>query len=243
MEDIELHITEFLPGFVLGCLEEGEKDRVAAHLAACDFCRGELYAYQELAGQIGTSVEQLEPPESLKHALMAQVVTKRNARMRPEGRSSWLQRWIGRLSPVSQAWGAIGLALILLLALSNVLIWRQLQSMQSLQAAQLQTIPLSGTEALPGATGLVVVSLDGRWGTVVVDDLAELGDDQDYQLWLIRDGERDNGGLISVNPDGYGWLYVHSPEPLASYTGFGITIEPKGGSPGPTGEKVLGGVQ
>ncbi|RJQ80137.1 MAG: anti-sigma factor [Desulfobacteraceae bacterium] len=33
-----------------------------------------------------------------------------------------------------------------------------------------------------------------------------------------------------------------SPRPLNSYRTFGITIEPRGGSPGPTGSKVLGGL-
>jgi anti-sigma-K factor RskA len=28
---------------------------------------------------------------------------------------------------------------------------------------------------------------------------------------------------------------------LDAYTDFGVTVEPAGGSPGPTGDKVLGG--
>jgi anti-sigma-K factor RskA len=30
-------------------------------------------------------------------------------------------------------------------------------------------------------------------------------------------------------------------EPLLKFQAFGITVEPTGGSPGPTGEKVMGG--
>jgi anti-sigma-K factor RskA len=32
-----------------------------------------------------------------------------------------------------------------------------------------------------------------------------------------------------------------SEQPLKAFSTFGITIEPAGGSPGPTGDKVLGG--
>ena len=81
---------------------------------------------------------------------------------------------------------------------------------------------------------------DGDHGTLVVDSLAPLGQDQQYQLWLIQDGERTDGGVFSVNPEGYGSLWVETPQPLSSYSAFGITIEPAGGSPGPTGDKVLG---
>jgi anti-sigma-K factor RskA len=104
----------------------------------------------------------------------------------------------------------------------------------------LQTIPLAGTETAPQATGLIVISADGEHGTLVADGLATLGQDQQYQLWLIKDGERTSGGVFSVNQEGYGSLWVESPQPLSSYSAFGITIEPAGGSPGPTGNKVLG---
>jgi anti-sigma-K factor RskA len=59
-------------------------------------------------------------------------------------------------------------------------------------------------------------------------------------LWLIQDGQRTSGGVFSVSDEGYGSLWISSPEPLATYSAFGITIEPAGGSPGPTGDKVLG---
>ena len=68
-----------------------------------------------------------------------------------------------------------------------------------------------------------------------------LDDAQQYQLWLIRDGERTSGGVFSVSQSGYTAMQVYSREPLASFDAFGITIEPYGGSPGPTGDKVLGG--
>ena len=85
-----------------------------------------------------------------------------------------------------------------------------------------------------------MVSTDGEHGTLVVDGLPALDEERQYQLWLIEDGQRTSGGVFSVNPEGYGSLWVLSPEPLSGYSAFGITIEPAGGSPGPTGAKVLG---
>lgn len=102
-------------------------------------------------------------------------------------------------------------------------------------------VQFQGTNAAPNATGLLVISLDGMHGTMVVDQLPVLGEAEQYQLWLIQDGERTSGGVFSVDTQGYKSLYIDSPEPLASYSAFGITVEPAGGSPGPTGEKVLGG--
>jgi anti-sigma-K factor RskA len=75
----------------------------------------------------------------------------------------------------------------------------------------------------------------------VVDHLGALSPEQQYQLWLIQDGKRTSGGVFSVSSEGYASLVIASPLPLDAYSAFGVTIEPQGGSPAPTGEKVLGG--
>ncbi len=100
---------------------------------------------------------------------------------------------------------------------------------------------MTGTTHDPGATGMLVISQDGNLGTLIVDNLPALDSTHQYQLWLIQDNQRASGGVFSVSQDGYGALMVHSTVPLITYSSFGITIEPTGGSPGPTGEKVMGG--
>ena len=72
-------------------------------------------------------------------------------------------------------------------------------------------------------------------------DLDMLDSASQYQLWLIKDGNRTSGGVFSVLDNSYGVLVVNSSESLSVYDGFGVTIEPAGGSQGPTGSKVLGG--
>jgi anti-sigma-K factor RskA len=135
----------------------------------------------------------------------------------------------------------VSLVLILVLGASNLFLWGRLNTLESRQRASLRAVLLEGTAAAPNGTGLLVISLDGTHGTLVVDRLPVLSESQQYQLWLTRDGQRTSGGVFSVDEKGYKGMYIKSPEPLDSYTGVGITIEPAGGSPGPTGEKVLGG--
>jgi anti-sigma-K factor RskA len=88
---------------------------------------------------------------------------------------------------------------------------------------------------------MLVISRDGEHGTLVVDKLPPLDEHQQYQLWLIDDGTRTSGGVFSVKEDGYASLWVGAPKALGSYKRFGITIEPEGGSPEPTGIRVLAG--
>ena len=101
---------------------------------------------------------------------------------------------------------------------------------------------MQGTDLTPGATGMLVISTDGEHGTLVVDGLPHLDDSEQYQLWLIRDGKNEPAAeFSSVDSEGYGSVWISSADPLVSYQGVGITIEPAGGSPAPTGERVLGG--
>jgi anti-sigma-K factor RskA len=86
-----------------------------------------------------------------------------------------------------------------------------------------------------------MVFRDQNYGSLAVTHAPLLTEDQQYQIWLIQDGVRTSGGVFSVNEDGYGNLMVSAEQPLDSFQSFGVTIEPLGGSPQPTGEKILGG--
>jgi anti-sigma-K factor RskA len=100
-------------------------------------------------------------------------------------------------------------------------------------------VALAATENAPGATGILIISADGEYGSLVVQGLPDLDPDHQYQLWLIDNGERTSGGVFSVE-HGYAAIQVYAPRFLSSYQSFGITVEPAGGSSGPTGAKVLG---
>ena len=105
----------------------------------------------------------------------------------------------------------------------------------------MRVIDLAGTANAPTARGKIVVSTDGKYGTLVVENLEALDPSEQYQLWLIKDGKRTSGGVFSVDEKGYAAVVIDAPLPLVEYSSFGITIEPAGGSPGPTGPKVMGG--
>jgi anti-sigma-K factor RskA len=235
----DLHVLESIPAYALECLDLDEMNAVSAHLDKCESCRAELRAYQEVSEKIAISVPQVEPPARVKSALMASVRAALPSQLESETQRSKRERskpWFLNLSP---AWVVAGLLMILLLGGSNLLLWQQVRELRANQP-QFELVTLLSTGAAPGATGMIVISLEGTHGTLVVDNLPPLGEDEQYQLWLIRDGERTSGGVFSVDVDGYGSVWVGAPEPLASYPNFGVTIEPAGGSPGPTGEKVLG---
>ena len=236
----EEHVTDLIPAYALGSLEEVEARQVQIHLESCAACRAELVQYRLIVDQLGLGAPDRTPPAALKSKLMGQISRARN-HPALDPKPNAFQRLAQALRGLSPAWSLVSLALVVALVASNLFLWQRVTDLENANQDALHTVQLFGTEASPGATGMLVVSRDGEHGTLVVDGLPVLGESQQYQLWLIKDGKRTSGGVFSVDYDGYGSLWISSPQPLASYASFGITIEPAGGSPGPTGKKVLGG--
>lgn len=235
---IEGHVLDLLPAYSLGCLDEGDDLLVAEHLATCKICRAELDTYTVLAADLPLAMNESDPPPDLRDKILQRARAAELPATEAQNPSLW-QRLIRQ--DATPAWSLVSLVLILVLAASNLYLWGRLNSLENRRPDGLMAVQFQGTNAAPNATGLLVISLDGMHGTMVVDQLPVLGETEQYQLWLIQDGERTSGGVFSVDTQGYKSLYIDSPEPLASYSAFGITVEPAGGSPGPTGEKVLGG--
>lgn len=231
----DLHVFESIPAYVLGSLEEEEARQVAEHLSSCYLCRQELETYQDLADELLLALPAVTPPANLKSRLVRRVQGLDHKRV-PESSSLRLPT---RLVPV----GAIaGLVLILLLAISNILLWRQARNAEVFTGPLgMRAVALQNTETAPEASGIVIISADGKNGVLVVDKLQALSENQEYQVWLERAATETSGGLFAVDEDGYRGLRIVVPGSLLTYSSVRVTIEPKGGSSNPTGPEVLAG--
>lgn len=241
----DLHVIDDLPAFALNILEASEASRVRSHLDGCRECRREWLAYQETLAGLGELAPRHEPPLALRQSILAQAASSKAVSPTPapttvSERPSWKARAARWLTP-SPAFGLAALILIAALAIGMLFQARQINSMKAMQRQGYASVLLNGTSNAPGAKGMVVYTLDGSSGFLVVNGLQPLAAGKQYQLWLIKNNQRTSGGVFSVNPEGYHVLEIASPIALTSYDAFGITIEPSGGSPGPTGAKVLGG--
>jgi anti-sigma-K factor RskA len=234
------HFFDLLPAYALGSLDEEEHLQVSEHLSICAICRAELQDFDQIVAELPLAIVQSEPASDVKDKIMAYATKDKDSAQRTT-KQTWWERLTQAMRVNAPVWGFASLILIVILGLSNLFLWGRLNEIERVSQNALISIPLQGTDATPQAVGMVIVSRDGEHGTLIVDGLPVLNELSQYQLWLIRDEQRTNGGIFSVDEDGYGNLWVSSPEPLLSYSAFGITVEPAGGSPGPTGDKVLGG--
>jgi anti-sigma-K factor RskA len=233
----DVHVLDLLPDYAIGGLDAEEARLVEEHLLSCWICRAEAADFQDVLGQLSLAVPAVVPPPDLRDRLLQHVQTARPQQSIPIQGSK--RSWIERLLPV---WGLASFVLIIILGAFNLSLWQRLSHVEVLTSpGGMRAVPLSSSNADSRATGFVLISADGDEGALVVDGLPPLGESQQYQLWLIRDEKRTSGAVFSTDEKSYGGTRVEVSGSLLEYSAVGITIEPFGGSPQPTGEKVLGG--
>jgi anti-sigma-K factor RskA len=242
-----LEIEPLLAAYALEALEADEHEAVENHLADCLDCQRELEGFRT----VSEGLLHVPIPRSPANSLRAGLIAK-TASQSPKDRSTGT--WLDRIK-IHMPSQAVGFLLILLLITNGVLLSQSLLVQREIQEIRARDQVNQIALALSNSTSVQVVEVagDGPNGTFLHNpdstmavlylwDLEQLPSDRVYQAWLISpDGSRTSGGLLQPDPSSdLSVLLIQSPQPLSTYTGFGITVEPQGVSPGPTGPRILG---
>ena len=181
------HISyrEEIGAYLLGALTDLERQAFEHHLEGCTECREEVERLRPAAEVLPRSVEQVEPPPSLKASLMKVVEEEARERSDAPAKRSFWERVLPRFSVPRPAL-AVGAALALGL-------------LAGLGVAQLGgddgrtvTAVMTGAQA-QGASAELDIS--GDRGTLVANGLARPQQGSVFKVWVLRRGEQ------SPNPD------------------------------------------
>lgn len=78
--------------------------------------------------------------------------------------------------------------------------------------------------------GVLLVADGGRNAVLMVSNMEQPPPLRAYQVWLVReDGHRVAVGQIRVDPNGWGTLTLHPPEPLFQFHWVNLTVEEREG--------------
>jgi anti-sigma-K factor RskA len=233
-------IEGLIPAYALGAADPDESRIVEAHLVACATCRDLLAEYRDLSGDLLFAAPAMAAPAGITERMRERLTPVRHE----AAPRAWWTRLRGALLVPALA------AAVLLLLITNIY-WfgrmnrldRQVAQQASLVAslANAPAIALRAEASSPYAQGVVYKSTDSQAALLCVYGMPALPSDKAYQLWLIKDGKRESGGVFQVSANGFGFLMVKPAHPLTDYSSVGITVEPIGGSPAPTSPRVLGG--
>lgn len=229
-------IAELIPEYALGILADDEAAMVKRHVDACAACQQELASYESVVDAMALAAPTMDPPAHLRAQLFERIQDTPAPEMPTTTSPSWWETATSSIRSFLSGprWRPALVLAIIAILVGAVYFWQQSRS------EPLDQFALTPTDAAPEAEGLIEVFANGRDATLTVKGLPLLSPAEQYQLWLIVDGQRASGAVFSVEADGSASVPIDSERPLTEYGAFGITIEPAGGSPGPTGQRVLG---
>lgn len=225
----ELH--DLVAAYALNALDDEDRVEFEVHLSTCEKCIDELTemasATSELAGAVAAS-----PPDRMKAAVLEAIATTPQVASEPEIASAPLpiaprmrfRRWVV----------ALGAAALIVIAVVVSGIFDNGIGLNDVTAA-----PDSAAVLLAGEIGSArfVYSDSLDTGFFIATVLPAVGEQETYQLWLIDDTGPAPAGTFRPEDDGSVEFRVERS--IAPGQTLGMTIEPAGGSPAPTGEVLL----
>jgi anti-sigma-K factor RskA len=232
MTDDHATYRDEVGAYLLGALSDAERAAFEGHLVDCHECRNEIERLRPAADLLPRSVEQVEPPASLKRSLMEVVEREAQPGLAAESRRSLGGRLRDLLGgSLRPALVAGGIVLGLLVGFGVAQLGGGDDSGRSVVASV-------NRGALPQASGRLEIQGDGERGAILkVRGMPTPRGDQVYQAWVERDGMIEPEPTFEVGPDGSGAVAV--PEDLSDAKAVMVTQEPRGGSRAPGGKPLL----
>ena len=230
----------------LGLLEGEEKDQADAHLArGCPACHARLNdALAINAVLLASSAPEMHPPASLKRRILA------GAGIRSSG---W--GWTAALAALCMLMLALWLSVeerlrtnelahsraeLLQVVDDRDRILRALSFLNQPETRPLGRQPDGLNEGQPPAPRASVFVNPRRGVLLICSHLPRLDSGRIFEMWLIpRGGTPRPAGLFQPNPDGTAEHLLPGALDLSALDRVAVTVEPEGGSPGPTSKPIL----
>ncbi len=198
--------------YLLGALNDLERQAFERHLARCGDCQEELARLRPAADALPASVQQFEPPARLKASLME--VVEREARVTELPRRRFTR--------------PLAVAAVLLLGLVVGFGVAQLGGDES------RTVAATVDRAMPSAGGNLRISDDDA--TLRLHDMPSLGGTRVYQVWLQHGDRMLPARTFEVGPDGRGAVDLSNVDDA---DGVYVTREARGGAQVPSEEPIV----
>jgi anti-sigma-K factor RskA len=232
--------------YALNALDGAERDRFERHLRGCRACESEVRGFAATATALAMATA-AEPPPGLKQRVLAAAAVTRQSppvvaeaadRRRPRPAAP-RRSWLPRLAVPVAAVGLVAAAV-----LGGVTVWTQhqlttVQAENQAIAAVLAAPDAQIATARTSAGGVATVVASHSAGSMVFTSagLHALPPSEVYELWFLGKTARPAGLLPPPTRAG------RTPPVLASGLAVGdkvgVTVEPAGGSSGPTTTPIV----
>lgn len=239
-------LLDLIPAYALGALDYDEIAEVESLLQTDHEAQQLLAEYQAVTEAMVVMTPARRAPFALQEDLRRRL--RDNTPELPTLQTPVRQR---RFNPY--VWVPMAAVAAIVIIVGVLLLWQGSPGSgperlygQLVAQAGARRIPIQAGENFQ-ASGELVISEDGQQAVIRVENLPSLQPNQTFQLWLVETQTPDvpqSGGLIQfANPAAANYISLPLDKPASAYAGFGMSLEPAGGSRapvGPSGPRVFG---
>ena len=214
--------------YLLGALNDLERQAFERHLAGCGDCQEELERLRPAADALPGSVQQMEPPPRLKASLMEVVEHEADAAQQPAARAG--RRRPGFMSRAARRRfmrpALVGAVLLIGLVIGF--------AVAQLGGDETRTVAATVDRAMPESGGSL--RIDGDRATLRLHDMPELGGARVYQVWLQHGDRMVPARTFEVGRSGTGRVELQD---VGDADGVYVTREARGGAQVPSEDPIV----
>ena len=253
----------------LGVLSVEERAQLVQAAQQDAELRAEIRGFETTATALAAAVPQVDPPAGLRSRILSsvggRVVPMERRPVVERRRPSALPAWLAAAAALFAAMGLGLWALQLRGALVEMgarvdaaerevtsirrTLGQERERVRVLQtnaevlfAPDMVRVDLAGQPAAPQAAARAFWSRR-RGMTFAANALPPLPATKSYQVWVLISGQPPiSAGLIAPDPQGSALAHFVTPPDVPTPVAVAVTLEPAGGVPQPTGDKVLVGL-
>jgi hypothetical protein len=234
------HADVLAAALSVGSIDPGDQATLLQHLGGCARCRRMAGEYMAAAARLPLALEPVAPSPELRGRLMRAVyaeAAQAKERAPQGGATSWWAR-LWRVVPTSRGFTVAAAASAI--ALIGVAVWGASGRQQP--APMTVAVAFTPTPAAPHAHGELTWDRGGSEAVLTATGLPNpasvVAGHSVYEVWLVRsNGSAVGAAYLSQAPDGSWSAAIHGD--MSLYAAVAATPEPPGGSPKPTGARVI----
>ncbi|SRR6266545_522181 len=245
-------VKEIAPLYVIGELDEKTAQEVEASLNSATPQQLRVIArWRDVAALLPQALPLQSPPDYLRERLLNRIaeeaqqtpieiaveesslekmaeLDERNVLpfVQPRRAGSRTARWLL-------------IAATALLAFTAGYLFKRRDPVDDIVSPSTRIISMVGDEA-PQANAKVIWDTKAQQWAIYIFDLPAPPSDKDYQLWYVTQNAKISAAVFRTNEQGRSVLKLTlPPEALVGLAATAVTLEPRGGSPQPTGKFYL----
>lgn len=242
--EIPEQLAELMAGYVFGNLTSEEAEALQQQLTEHPELYLEIERLQEVLDLLPYGLPTIEPPPSLRSALLA-TVDQAASRHQPS-----VSRIKNRLVIWSSILGSVAAVLALAMGLDNYYLRQQITTIQAqvarqkdliamLQQPNTRLVSLKGMDWASAASGSIVVTPGEPKAVLILQNLPVLPQGKFYQLWSVVNNQKIPWEKFATNEQGTVFVKLDLPSGSTQLTTLAITVEASPAPKSPTSPMIM----